>query len=75
MLTLTLLQRCFLLQYACVMTDDYGYDHDNDGDYHDCDSHNFDDFLTEMFLGHVASLHTLGGDGFAAQFEQVEQMK
>ena len=24
-----------------------------------------------MFLGHVASLHALGGDGFPAQFEQV----
>ena len=29
------------------------------------------DFNTEMFLGHVASLHSLGGDGFATQFEQV----
>ena len=33
--------------------------------------HDFDYFITEMFLGHVASLHALGVDGFSAQFEQV----
>ena len=33
--------------------------------------HDFDYFIAEMFLGHVASLHALGVDGFSAQFEQV----
>ena len=33
------------------------------------------DFNTEMFLGHVASLHSLGGDGFATQFEQVSALQ
>ena len=33
--------------------------------------HDFDYFISEMFLGHVASLHALGVDGFSAQFEQV----
>ena len=61
-----------LFQYAWILTDDYGHDNDDHADYHD--SHNNEDFITEMFLGHVASLHTLGGDGFATQFEQVEKL-
>ena len=44
---------------------------DNDQDHHNHENNDFDDFVTEMFLGHVASLHSLGGDGFASQFEQV----
>ena len=36
--------------------------------------HDFDYFITEMFLGHVASLHALGVDGFSAQFEQVPDL-
>lgn len=63
-----------LFQYAWILTDDYGHDIDDHANYHDCDSHNNDDFIPEMFLGHVASLHTLGGDGFATQFEQVGKL-
>ena len=39
------------------------------------DDHENNDLITEMFLGHVASLHSLGGDGFATQFEQVDTNK
>ena len=50
---------------------DNHYDHDNHNHDEDHENTDFDDFITEMFLGHVASLHSLGGDGFATQFEQV----
>ena len=68
-------QRCFLnmslLQYAWIMSDDYGHDIMMAMPIIMIVTVNNDDFITEMFLGHVASLHTLGGDGFATQFEQV----